>query len=179
MPFGLKTAPITFQRMITQLLDDLKGRNVFAYLDDIIIASPDVDSHLATLEAVLERLRQAGLKVKLSKCEFLKKTMADKVQAVSKFPLPSTVDQVRSFLGLAGYYRPFMKGFSQIAAPLTQLLKKDSTFHWDAPQQKSFESLKLALVSAPVLQFPDYSKPFTVFTDASQTWPHRVRQPPT
>ncbi len=94
--------------------------------------------------------------------------MADKVQAVSKFPVPSTVDQVRSFLGLAGYYRPFLKGFSQIAAPLTQLLKKDSTFHWDAPQQKSFESIKMALTSAPVLQFPDYSKPFTVFTDASR-----------
>ncbi len=85
-------------------------------------------------------------------------TMADKVEAVSKFPLPSTVDQVRSSLGLAGYYRPFLKFFffSQTAAPLTQLLKKDSTFHWDAPQQKSFEELKLALVSASVLQFPDY-----------------------
>ncbi len=118
MPFDLRTAPITFQRMITTLLGDLKTRNIFAYLDDIIIASPDEDSHLACLEAVLDRFRTAGLKVKLSKCEFLKNkikflghevdasgihTQADKVEALTRFPVPKTVDNVRSFLGLAGY----------------------------------------------------------------------------
>ncbi len=141
MPFGLKSAPVTFQRMITTLLDDLKGKNVFAYLDDIIIASPDEDSHLASLEAVLDRLRTAGLKVRLSKCEFLKNkikflghevnssgihTQADKVEAVNKFPVPKTVDNVRSFLGLAGYYRPFIRNFSHLASLLNQLLKREA-----------------------------------------------------
>ncbi len=113
MPFGLKTAPITFQRMIHSPLGDLKDRNVFAYLDDVIIASPDVDSHLASLETVLSRLQTAGLKVNLFKCEFLRNrihflghdinengihTQADKIEAGNKFPVPKTVDNVRSFL---------------------------------------------------------------------------------
>ncbi len=136
MLFGLKSAPITFQRMITTLLGDLKGKITFAYLDDIIIASADEDSHLASLEAVLDRLRTAGLKVKLSKCEFLKNkikflghevdssgihTQADKVEGVDNFPVPKTVDNVRSFLGLAGYYRSFIRNVSQLASPLNQL----------------------------------------------------------
>ncbi len=184
MPFGLKTAPVTFQRMIHTLLGDLKDRNVFAYLDDVIIALPDVDSHLASLETVLSRLQTAGLKVKLSKCEFLRNrirflgheinengihTQADKIEAVSKFPVPKTADNVCSLLGLAGYYRPYVRHFSATASPLNQLLKKGVTFHWDAPQQKSFEDLKSALTSAPVLHFPDYAKPFTLYTDASQS----------
>ncbi len=169
--------------MIQTLLGDLKDKNVFAYLDDVIIASPDVDNHLASLETVFSRLQSADLKVKLSKCEFLRNrirflgheinedgihTQADKIEAVRKFPVPKTVDHVRSFLGLAGYYRPFVRHFSAIASPLNHLLKNGVTFHWDAPQQKNFEDLKSALSSAPVLRFPDYAKPFTLYTDASQ-----------
>ncbi len=93
----------------------------------------------------------------------------DKIEAVSKFPVPKTLDNVRSFLGLAGYYRPYVRHFSAIASLLNQLLKKGVTFHWDAPQQKSFEDLKSSLTSAPVLRFPDYAKPFTLYTDASQS----------
>ncbi len=168
MPFGLKTTPMTFQRMITMLLGDLKGKNISAYLDDSIIALPAADS-LDSLEVVLNHhLHTAGLKVKLSKCEFLKNrirflghevdssrihTQADKIQAISNFPVPTTVDNVHSFLGLAGYYRAFIRNFSKIAFPLNQLLRKGSTFHWDAPQQKSFEELKHVLTTAPVLQF--------------------------
>ncbi len=118
----------------------------------------------------------------MSKCEFLKnkikflgheldasgiQTQADKAEAVNKFPVPKTVDNVRSFLGLAGYYRAFIRNFSVIAPPLNQLLKKGSTFHWDSPQQKSFEKFQRALTNAPVLQFPNYEKPFTLNTDAS------------
>ncbi len=170
--------------MIQTLLGDLKDRNVFAYLDEVIIASPDVDSHLASLETVFSRLQTAGLKVKLSECEFLRTrirflgheinengihTQADKIEAVSKLSVPKTVDTVRLFLGLAGYYRPYVRHFSAIASPLNQLLKKGVTFHWDAQQQKSFENLKSALTSAPVLRFPDYAKPFTLYTDAYQS----------
>ncbi len=94
-------------------------------------------------------------------------TQADKIQAVSNFPVPSTVDNVSSFLGLAGYYHAFICNFSKIASPLNQLLRKGSTFHWDAPQQKSFEELKHALTTTPVLQFPNYEKPFTLYPNAS------------
>ncbi len=89
------------------------------------------------------------------------------MEAVNKFPVPKTVDHVRSFLGLAGYYRSFIRNFSTIASPLKNLLKKDSSFHWDAPQQKSFEELQRALTTAPVLQFSNYEKPFTLYTEAS------------
>ncbi len=127
MPFGLITAPITFQRMINTLFSDLIGKGVYTYLDDLIICSKDGDSHLAKLEAVLLKLREAGLKAKLTKCEFLKSritflghildgdgihTMDDKISAIKIFPQPQNVENVRSFLGLCGYYRPFIRGFA-------------------------------------------------------------------
>ena len=182
MPFGLKSAPLTFQRMMNSLFSGMIGDSVFVYLDDIIVASKDLDSHFTTLRSVFQRLQEAGLKVKLSKCEFLKAkicflghtvdgkgihTMDDKVLAVKNFPQPKSVDNVRSFIGLAGYYRPFIKDFAKIASPLNKLLKKNATFHWDAPQERSFQELKFALTHAPVLAFPDFSAPFELCTDAS------------
>ena len=182
MAFGLRSAPLTFQRMINTLFAGLLGKTVFAYLDDIIISSKDAHSHFQDLRSVLTRLQDAGLKVKLSKCEFLKSkisflghvvdsagihTMDDKVTAVKNFPQPKSADNVRSFLGLAGYYRPFIKDFAKLASPLTQLLKKDIVFHWSAAQQRSFMELKQALITAPVLSFPNFSEPFLICTDAS------------
>ncbi len=168
---SLKSAPITFQRLINTLLGDLLGKDVFAYLDDLIICSKDADSHFTSLEAVLDKLRAAGLK--LSKCAFLKAkvdstgihTQADKIEAIKNFPQLRTVENVRSFLGLCGYYRPFICGFAKIASPLNQLMKNGVPFHWDAPQQNSFTALKAALTNAPVLQFPNYAQPFTMYTD--------------
>ena len=182
MPFGLKSAPITFQRMINTLFADLLGKHVYAFLDDIIISSENWESHIKTLEEVLLRLKEAGLKAKLTKCEFLKRkitflghevdgdgihTMSDKVKAVQKFPQPKNVENVRSFLGLCGYYRSFIKNFAALASPLNQLLKKEVPFHWNAAQEKSFQDLKEALCNAPVLAFPDYEAPFIIYTDAS------------
>ncbi len=124
MPFGLKSTTITFQRLMNTLLGDLLGKDVFAYFDDLIICSKDADSHFASLEAVLDKLRTAGLKLKLSK--FLKAkvsflshmvdssdihTQTDKIEATKNFPQPRSVENVRSFLGLCGYYRPFISGF--------------------------------------------------------------------
>ncbi len=160
MPFGLKTARIIFQRMINTLFSDLIGKGVYAYVDDLIICSKDGDSHLAKLEAVLLKLREDGLKVKLTKCEFLKSkiiflghtgdgdgihTVDDKISAIKNFPQPQNVEKFRSFLGLCGYYRPFIRGFVRIASPLTQLLRKKVPFHWNAPQDKSFNDLKFSL----------------------------------
>ncbi len=93
--------------------------------------------------------------------------MDDKIAAVSQFPQPKTVENVRSFLGLAGYYRPFIENFAARANPLTQLLKKDTPFHWGSEQESSFKDLKHALTHAPVLLFPNFDDPFFVFTDAS------------
>ena len=182
MPFGLKSAPITFQRLMNTLFASMIGKHVYAYLDDLIIFSKDVHSHLQHLESVLLRLREAGLKAKVSKCAFLRKsisflghvvdhdgihTMQDKIKAVKEFPTPTTVENVRSFLGLCGYYRSFVKNFASIASPLNTLLKKNAIFHWGAAQKHSSDKLKLALTNAPILIFPDYKKPFILYTDAS------------
>ncbi len=128
MPFGLKSAPITFQRLMNTLLGDLLGKDVFAYLDDLIICSKDADSHFASLEAVLDKLQTGGLKLKLFKCAFLKAkvsllghmvdssgihTQTDTKEAIKNFPQPRSLENVRSFLGLCGYYRPFISGFAK------------------------------------------------------------------
>ncbi len=92
--------------------------------------------------------------------------MDDKLSAIKNFPQPQNVEKVRSFLGLCGYYRPFIRRFARIASPHTQLLRKEMLFHWNDPQDKSFNDLKSALINAPALAFPDYSVPFSLYTDA-------------
>ncbi len=94
-------------------------------------------------------------------------TMDDKISAIKNFPQPQTVEKVWSFLGLSGYYRPFIKGFARLASPLMHLLKKEVPFHWNAPQHKSFTDLKSALINAPALAFPVYNVSFTLYMDAS------------
>ena len=184
MAMGLRNSPLTFTRLMNSVLAGLMGNSVFCYLDDIIIASKSTHEHLDTLSQVLSRFAKAGLKLKLSKCSFLKHqisflghsvdregihTLDDKIRAVCNFPTPENVDQIRSFIGLAGFYRQFIKGFSSIAQPLTALLKKDTPFTWSEQQETAFASLKQALCNAPVLAFPDFSRDFTLCTDASST----------
>ncbi len=94
-------------------------------------------------------------------------TTDDKISAIKNFPQPQNIEKVRYFLGLCGYYRPFIRGFARIVSPLTQLLRKEVPFHWNAPQDKSFNDLKSALINAPALAFPDYSVPFSLYTNAS------------
>ncbi len=151
-------------------------------LDDLIVVSKDLNSHLQQLSLVLHKLTHAGLKAKLTKCEFLKSrieflghlvdgnnihTVDSKITAMQKFPTPKSVENVRPFLGLPGYYRAFVKNFSSLASSLTRLLKKDVSFLWSDAQQHSFTPLKGALTHAPILAFPDYNLPFTMCTDAS------------
>ncbi len=136
MTFGLKFAPLTFQIIINSIFTGLLGKTVFAYLDDIIIASKDQESHLEILKLVLQKLEETGLKAMLSKCEYLKAkiilghvvdgegihTVGENVMAVQKFPQIGRGCEI--FLDLVGYYRPFIKNFVAIASPLTKLLKK-------------------------------------------------------
>ncbi len=180
MPFGISGAPLTFQRLINKVLQGLMGKSVFAFLDDIVVVSEDLSSHFCHLEAAFTRFRDAGLK--LSKCHFLRKeiqylghklgqtlvsTTQDKVEAILKYPTPTDLKSVRSFLGLCRYYRAFVCGYSTIAHPLTLLLRKDQPFTWGTEQQKAFEDLKAALTTPPVLTYPNFDKPFYLFTDAS------------
>ncbi len=157
LPMGLRNAPLTFQRMVNTLFSGAIGKGLFVYLDDIIVVSKDLDGHLQQLSLVFQKLTQVGLKAKLTKCEFLKScikflghlvdrdgihTVDLKISVVQKFPTRKSVENVRSFLGLAGYYRAFVKYFASIASPLMRLLKKDVPFLWNDAQQHSFTTLK-------------------------------------
>ena len=182
MAMGLRNSPLTFVRLMNSTLSGLLGNSVFCYMDDLIIASKNLSEHLDTLSEVLARFAKSGLKIKLSKCQFLKReirflghkvdchgihTLNDKIHAISEFPVPSDADAVRSFIGLAGFYRQFIKDFSLIAQPLTSLLKKNAIFTWSDDCQTAFTTLKHALCNAPVLAFPDFTMPFVLCTDAS------------
>ena len=182
MPFGLKNAPATFQRLMNTALSGLQGIHCYVYLDDIVIYSADLNTHVQKLNQVFQRLREFNLKLQPDKCEFLRKEVAylghiisdqgvkpnpDKIKAVQEFPVPRNAKDIKSFLGLASYYRRFIPDFSKHAKPLTNLLKKDVPFNWTNAQQLGFEQLKEKLVTAPILIYPDFSKPFVLTCDAS------------
>ncbi|XP_041945156.1 uncharacterized protein LOC121707019 [Alosa sapidissima] len=183
MPFGLQGAPATFQRLMDCVLE---GTESFAaaYLDDIVIYSTSWTDHLRHLSDVLQRIQRAGLTVHPKKCDFAKaevrylghvlgrgliRPQTDKVQAIRDCPQPQTKKEVRSFLGLAGWYRRFVPDFASRAAPLSDLTRKSGSgqLQWGAEQERAFNDLKGALCQGPVLQSPDFDQPFTVQTDAS------------
>jgi hypothetical protein len=152
------------------------------YLDDIIVFSPDLDTHLGRIRLVLQRLKDAGLKLKPSKCHLLQKTVSflghvvsgdgiatdpEKTRAVNEWPVPTCLRDTRAFIGLCSYYRRFIKGFADIAAPLHALTKKGVRFRWTPECQVAFQRLKDALSTPPVLAMPDDNAKFIVDTDAS------------
>lgn len=180
MPFGLRNAPATFQRLMNTVLSGVK--NCEAYLDDIVCYSASWLEHLETLQEVLGDLEGANLTLNLAKCEFGKATvtylgkqvgqgdvrpLTAKVQVILDFPIPETRHQLRRFLGMCGYYRGFCKNFAGVAAPLTSLVSPSSQFVWTAECQESFEAAKALLCSAPVLAAPDFERPFKIEVDAS------------
>ena len=182
MPFGLSNAPATFQRMMNDVLRPFIDDFVVVYLDDILIYSRTEEEHERHLHQVLEKLREKKLYAKRSKCEFgLEKveylghtvgpeglSMDDsKVEAILAWPVPKGVKELRSFLGLAGYYRRFIKGFAGRTAAISNLLKQTVPWSWEEPQQAAFDDLKHAMSTAPVLILPDPDLPYEVFTDAS------------
>lgn len=185
MPFGLKNAPSELQRLADFLFGPEFDDNVFCYLDDLILISEDLETHFKLLLKVFQRLKEAGLTVNLKKCEFCKeelkylgyivdskglRTDPVKIECIKNYPAPKNSKQVKSFLGLCGYYRRFINNFSTISAPLTKLTGSKrgiSNFCWSPEAENSFNKLKSALTSAPVLNCPDFSLPFTIHCDAS------------
>ena len=184
LPFGLVNAPSTYQLVMNQVLQGLNWKILLCYIDDIIVFSSTLSEHLSHLNMVFQRLRAADLKIKPSKCTFAAERVLylghylskngieanpDKVAAVESFPRPTTIKSVRSFVGLCSYYRRFIKDFSSIAAPLNKLTRKSQKFCWSPECENAFQSLKSALISAPVLRLPDMNKQFILTTDASTT----------
>ena len=193
MPFGLCNAPALFQRIMQTIFREDLLQILLVYLDDIIVYSSSIADHLKRLERVFQKLKEHGLKVEAEKCQFFQRrvkylghvvsaegvgTDPAKTEAVASWPTPKTLKDLRSFLGFASYYRRFVPGFAQTAAPLHQLTaeisekgkKKRSTIpsdRWKGECEKAFDALRTALTTAPVLAYPDYTKPFVVETDAS------------
>lgn len=183
MPFGLKNAPATFQRMMDEVLREFLYQFCFVYMDDVIIFSKSLQDHLIHIKRIFKKFREVNLKIQLDKSEFLSREVAflghvitpegikpnpDKIAAIQNFPIPKTVKEIRSFLGLVGYYRRFIPNFSKITNPMNRCLRKGTKIETDHPQYiESFEKCKSALTNSPILQYPDFSEPFTLTTDAS------------
>src|SRR5437868_8020301 len=182
MPFGLCNASATLQRLMDRIYKDIAWKFVVVYLDDTIIYSRIFEDHLKHLREVFIRIRKAGLRLNLEKCKFWMQRLPflghivtpqeiapdpSKVDAVQKLPPPKTVTQLRSFLGLAGYYRRFIQSFSEKAKPLHKLLEKEQPYKWKDNQQEAFDTLKQKLITAPILAYPDFSKTFILATNAS------------
>ena len=182
MPFGLTNAPSTFMRLMNHVLRKFIGRFVVVYFDDILVYSHTESEHCDHLRQVLQVLREAKLYGNLEKCIFAKDKViflgyvvskngvavdVSKIESVQNWPTPINVSQVRSFLGLAGFYRRFVRDFSTIAAPMNDLTKKGVPFEWGAAQQDAFDRLKQLLTSAPLLALPNFAKQFEIECDAS------------
>ncbi|TIB19641.1 hypothetical protein E3P88_04142 [Wallemia ichthyophaga] len=182
MPFGLCNAPGTFQNLMNSILHDYLDDFAIVYLDDILVYSNSLDEHRSHLEKIFDRLKKNKLYAKLGKCEFLKENIdylghivghssvkpdPKKVEQVANWPTPKTAKETMSFLGMANFYRKFIKDFSKITVPLTSITGKNTTFNWGVKQDQSFNQLKKAMTTAPVLKLPSSEGLFYVHTDAS------------
>ena len=182
LPFGLKQAPPLFQKMMNTILQDSIGKHVFVYLDDIVIFSNNFDEHLIHLRQILSLLKENNLKANISKCHFclkqlklLGRIVSEKgistdpslIEAMVNFPTPKSQTNVRSFLALCNHYRDFINHFADMSEPLSKLTRKTCTWVWGSEQIDAFDKLKQAMISTPVLAYPDWDKPFHMQTDAS------------
>ncbi|KAG7548022.1 Reverse transcriptase domain [Arabidopsis suecica] len=182
MPFGLTNAPAAFMKMMNGIFREFLDEFVIIFIDDILVYSKDRETHQNHIRTVLERLREQKLFAKLSKCSFWQRSIGflghiisdqgvsvdpEKIRSIKEWPRPKNATEIRSFLGLAGYYRRFVKGFASMAQPMTRLTSKDTKFQWSEECEKSFSELKSMLTSAPVLTLPEADEPYMVYTDAS------------
>jgi hypothetical protein len=182
MPFGLTNAPAVFQRIMNEAFEEYLYDFVIIYIDDILIYSRNWKEHLEHIRKVFDVLRMIDMKVKLKKCEFGKKNIEylghvvgtdgikpdkKKIEKVKNLKKPENITELRAILGLCGYYRKFVKDFSKIVKPMTELLKKDNAFEWNEKCEKALEILKEKLINYPILRYPDFGKEFYLYTDAS------------
>jgi transposase InsO family protein len=185
--FGLTNAPATFQRVMNRVFGPYIGKFVLVYLDDILIMSRTPEEHVEHLRIVLSLLRKHKLYAKLSKCEFARASLKFlghvvgagtvsvdpvKIAVIRDWPLPRNVSELRGFLGLANYFRRFVRNYSLVTAPLTDLTsdQASASYDWNAwrpREREAFDRVKAALTAAPVLALPDLNKPFTIMSDAS------------
>lgn len=183
MPFGLKNAPSTFQRLINTVLRQHINKICVVYMDDILIFGTSLEEHICNINSVLSTLRQANLKVQPDKCDFLKKETSflghiltangvkpdsRKIDTIQTLKLPVTQKQIKSFLGMTGFYRKFIKDYAKIASPMIKYLQKDARVNKNDPNYIfAFEKLKDIVTKAPILRYPNFSKKFKLTTDAS------------
>jgi hypothetical protein len=181
LPMGLTNAPATFMHLMNQIFREHLDRFVIVFLDDVLVYSRTLAEHRRHVRLVLDVLRKHQLYAKESKCEFFRDhvdflghrvdrdgvhMMEDKVRAIRDWPVPTSIEEVRSFLGMVGYYRKFIADFSHLAAPMTQLLKKGTRFEWGSEQERAFRRLIDATTTAPTLVLPDPQLPYVITADA-------------
>jgi len=175
MPFGLKNATSTFTRTMSEVFKDLGSKFLKVFVNDLNVHNESWGEHLQHLNAILCKLREVNLKLNPNKCCFAVKSITflghvvskegtrpdpGKIEAILHFPTPKTVTSVKSFLGLTGYYRKYIRGYSRLAGPLFELTRKDVAFVWDVGCQQAYQALKAVLVDAPVLTRPDFRRTF-------------------
>ena len=183
MPFGVTNAPGVFMEYMNRIFHPYLDQFVVVFIDDILVYSKSEEEHVEHLRIVLQVLKEKRLYAKLSKCEFWLREVSflghvvsgdgiavdpSKIDAVLQWEAPTSVTEIRSFLGLAGYYRRFIEGFSKLALPLTKLTCKGAAFVWDVRCEESFLELKKRLTTAPILILPNPEEPFVVYCDASK-----------
>ena len=181
VPFGLATAVSTFQYLMSTVLTGLNNF-AFMYLDNVLVFSETYDDHLHHLNIVFEKFQKAGLKIKLSKCQFFKshlhysghrisangvEPLPEKREAIRNLAPAKNVDEACHILGLLGYYMSFVPAFANITLPITSLLKKNTPFIWSDKCQQALDYLNEIFCNKPLLQFPDPNKPYVLYTDAS------------
>ncbi|GJX75006.1 reverse transcriptase domain-containing protein [Tanacetum coccineum] len=182
MPFGLTNAPAVFMDLMNRVCKPYLDKFVIVFIDDILIYSRNEKEHEEHLKTILEMLKKEELYAKFSKCKFWINTVKflghvidssgihvdpAKIEAVKNWASPTTPSEIRQFLGLAGYYRRFIEGFSKIAKPMTELTQKNQKFDWGEEQEEAFQLLKQKLCAAPILALPEGSEDFVVYCDAS------------
>uniref|UniRef100_A0A8R7P4B6 Reverse transcriptase domain-containing protein n=1 Tax=Triticum urartu TaxID=4572 RepID=A0A8R7P4B6_TRIUA len=181
MPYGVTGGPFTFQHGMHIVLGPLLRHGVLVFIDDILVFNKTLQKHIQLLREVFQRLEKYSLKLKIKKCVFAQPqlrylgvisaegvhTDPKNIKKVQSWSSPTSVKELRQFLGLAGYYRRFIKHYGVVSRTLTDLLKKGVTYQWTDTCEQAFQALKQALTSAPVLALPDFKQPFTVETDAS------------
>ena len=182
MPFGLCNAPATFQHLMNLVLAGVEWSQCLVYLDDIIVLGRNFDEHLRNLGLVLQKLKAANLCLKPAKCALCKTEVTylghkisregvatdhAKVDKVENWPQPKTSQELQQFLSLASYYCKFIRNFASIVRPLHRLTEKGRPFKWTSEYESAFHELKQRLITAPILIYPDFSRPFSLDTDAS------------